>query len=268
MSIELMTAVRKLPIKPSGRKFVAYALADYADENGSCWPSVAMLAEYTGQSARSVRDHLDALERDGFLIRKRTRNSAGQLGQYRYKINQRQISPAANLASGEKPQKPVAKSAAHNHQTDTYVSLEPSDKPNRRKKSYSKCFETFWAEYPEHGVGSKAKAFETWKLMDQTERQAAMASLPVYRLALEQPNAPRCAHAVTFLNGRRWETMQPGETHITSNPGGSNGQPNDNTTRRRAAFAGALRQFGHGTAGGEGEFEPDGGSPPVRRIAS
>jgi len=126
MSIHAMNAVREMDIRPCGRKFVAMALADYADEGGSCYPSVAKLAAYTSQGEKTVRDHLNALEKDGFLTRERSRNNSGQLGQYRYKINQRRNSPVAEFASGEKRPQPAAKSAGHIHQYSNLTVREPS----------------------------------------------------------------------------------------------------------------------------------------------
>lgn len=125
MSIEAINAVRRMEIRPCGRKFIVMALADYADENGSCYPSVKTLADYTCQGEKTVRDHLIALEQMGFLTRERTRNDSGQLGQYRYKINYRRNSPVAEFASGEKPPSPAAKSAGHNHQNSNLTVREP-----------------------------------------------------------------------------------------------------------------------------------------------
>ena len=119
MSNEALTAVAKADIRPSGRKFVMMALADYADEEWSCFPSVDQLAAYTSQGNKTVRDHLDALEELGILTRERQRRKDGTLGRYRFKI-QRQNLPVAKSARGEKQPKPAADFAAHNPQ------LEPS----------------------------------------------------------------------------------------------------------------------------------------------
>lgn len=113
MSIEALNAISKLAIMPSGRKFVAMALANYADENGSCFPSIQALARWTSQGEKTVRDHLIALEECGFLTRERVRREDGTLGVYRF-VLQRQFSPVADFASGEKQPAPAAKSAAHN----------------------------------------------------------------------------------------------------------------------------------------------------------
>lgn len=127
MSNEALTAVAKMNIRPSGRKFVAMALADYADEQWSCFPSVAQLAEYTSQGEKTVRDHLDGLVEIGFLTRTRHRKEDGTLGRYRYFI-QRQFSPVADFARGEKHPKPAANFAAHNPHIEP-----PIDTPDARE---------------------------------------------------------------------------------------------------------------------------------------
>lgn len=127
MSNEALTAISKADIKPSGRKFVLMALADYADENWSCFPSVAQLARYTGQGEKTVRDHLDALDADRILTRNRTRNDDGTLGRYRFQIQRRNL-PVAEIARGEKPSSPAAKSAGHNPQVNHHISSLRSDK--------------------------------------------------------------------------------------------------------------------------------------------
>lgn len=115
----------------SGPKFVLVTLSDYADENDSCYPLVRQISHKTGISDRSVRQHLFFLEEHGFLTRKRQRNEDGTLGRYRFKllINQ----PAAKSATGEKEQKPAAKSAGHNRNPQ----LNPQS---------NGVFEELWAE--------------------------------------------------------------------------------------------------------------------------
>jgi hypothetical protein len=128
VSIEALNAVSKLAIMPSGRKFVAIALANYADENGACFPSVEKLAQWTSQGEKTVRRHLDDLEAEGFLTRERVRREDGTLGVYRF-VLQRSFSPEAKLASGQIFHQPPAKMATHNHQS------YPSTKNNNTRGS-------------------------------------------------------------------------------------------------------------------------------------
>ncbi|WP_325095434.1 helix-turn-helix domain-containing protein, partial [Burkholderia contaminans] len=115
-------------------------VAQFADEDGYCWPGQRMLAEYTEQGERTVRDHLVWLEANGYLTRcarkrpdgtnasdayylnlskpaaefktKRKKQPADFAASEKPKIN-RQISPTADFADGEKLQNQPANSAGH-----------------------------------------------------------------------------------------------------------------------------------------------------------
>lgn len=65
-------------VQPCGRKFVLVALANFADEDGFCYPSQERLAEMTGQDVRSVRRHLASLDKDGAIKRRARRSKTGQ----------------------------------------------------------------------------------------------------------------------------------------------------------------------------------------------
>ena len=126
MSNEALTWAFAHQIKP-GPKFVLVALADYADEEHACFPSIEKISLKTGIAKKTVRNHLNALEECLFLTRERRRYDDGNLGTYRFTlrvgldvcINNSSISlrrskargrafkssPVANLASSQ----PVAK---------------------------------------------------------------------------------------------------------------------------------------------------------------
>jgi hypothetical protein len=56
---------------PTTAKFVLVALADHANAEGLCWPSIARLCSRTGLSERAVRNALNLLEVRGELHRRR-----------------------------------------------------------------------------------------------------------------------------------------------------------------------------------------------------
>ena len=70
----------------SGVKFILVALADYADEANSCYPSYEKLEQKTGIKKRTIVDHLANLERYGLVNRERQRYDDGNLGGYRFKL--------------------------------------------------------------------------------------------------------------------------------------------------------------------------------------
>jgi DNA-binding IclR family transcriptional regulator len=69
VSIEVMSAVWKHADVSGATLLVLLALADYANENGICWPGVAALSRKARVSERYVRDLLGDLERSGLIVR-------------------------------------------------------------------------------------------------------------------------------------------------------------------------------------------------------
>jgi Helix-turn-helix domain len=67
MSIELMTKVWKLTHLGSTDKLVLLALADNANDNGTCWPSTAKIAEKASLSERAVQNSVARLVDAGQL---------------------------------------------------------------------------------------------------------------------------------------------------------------------------------------------------------
>lgn len=202
MSNEALSAVAKADIRPSGRKFVAMALADYADEAWSCFPSVEQLARYTSQGEKTVRDHLDALEEAGILTRERQRRDDGTLGRYRFKLHRRNL-PVAKIANGEKQPEPAAKSATHNPQT------EPSSIPSARVNAE---FEDFWSLYP-NKVGKRAAEKSFNAARKRISQADLMAGLVAY--VNKRDDRPWCNPA-TWLNQDRWEdrpAQRPVQAH-------------------------------------------------------
>ena len=193
MSNEALTAVSKAKIRPSGRKFVAMALADYADEAWSCFPSVEQLAEYTGQGEKTVRDHLDALESDGIITRKRHRREDGTLGRYRFIIHRRKL-PVANFARGEKPPEPPADFATHNPHIEPSISVSKG----AREKT------------PREELGEVLNAEHADAVLDHRQRirkpLTAYAAKLLARQLAEWPNPNEAADAM-IANG--WQGFKP-----------------------------------------------------------
>ena len=70
------------------RKAVLNALALFADRmTWECWPSFALIAQYTEIAERTVSRAVAELERDGFIARDRIRRRDGSLGGWRFRLN-------------------------------------------------------------------------------------------------------------------------------------------------------------------------------------
>ena len=75
-------------------------------------------------------------------------------------------------------------------------------------------FDRFWQQYPRGpagkpgGDGSRKKAHAAWKRMSQNSRDLAHTAVLNYAAYLRTPDAPKPAHASTWLNQERWEQWQ------------------------------------------------------------
>lgn len=68
MSIKLMTSAWEVNL-PDSEKLVLLALADWANDDGACWPSMAKLATKCSKSDRTVQTAIKALVAGGHLTR-------------------------------------------------------------------------------------------------------------------------------------------------------------------------------------------------------
>jgi hypothetical protein len=97
MSVEVMSMVFKRYPAGGGERLLALALADHAHDDGSrIFPSVALLAQKTVQSDRTVQYQLRKMERMGWLIRV-SDSSGGRGNTTEYCINPEWIK-GANFA--------------------------------------------------------------------------------------------------------------------------------------------------------------------------
>jgi hypothetical protein len=75
LSIRLMQQVWDLPIRAT-EKMVLLSLADQANDDGVCWPSVGLTARRVSRSDREVQRAIRALVKAGVLIRSRRYNQS------------------------------------------------------------------------------------------------------------------------------------------------------------------------------------------------
>lgn len=192
MSNEAITSVSKSNVRPSGRKFVLFCLADYSDEEWSCFPSISQIARYTSQGEKTVRDHLDALEADGIITRIRHRREDGTLGRYRFFIQRRNL-PLDSLTSGEKQPKPAADLATHIPHNNPHISSLRSD--------IEQDFEEFWKSYP--NKVKKQKALTAYKkAREKADALTLLKGLNAY--IHNKPEWQAWCHPSTWLSDNRW----------------------------------------------------------------
>ena len=84
MSIKVMSAVWEREDLDASERLVMLSLADHADDDGVCYPSIARLCKRTSMSDRGVQKILSRLQERGFL---RVEIGAGRSGSNRYHVN-------------------------------------------------------------------------------------------------------------------------------------------------------------------------------------
>lgn len=86
MSIEAMSWVWKQDVKPAAAKLVLLALADHANPDGYCWPSILRIAGMVGLTSRQVSTHIRSLEAKGLVERGDRRRKDGQYRGWTYTL--------------------------------------------------------------------------------------------------------------------------------------------------------------------------------------
>lgn len=78
MSVQAITWAIEQDISVPAQKLLLICLANYANEDGVCWPGQKRLARDCSMTERSVRTHVKALEDAGYLTRKARRRDSDQ----------------------------------------------------------------------------------------------------------------------------------------------------------------------------------------------
>lgn len=86
MSIEALSWAWRQPLK-QGPKLVLLALADYANDDGVCWPGVDALAEKTSMSRSAVIEAIKALAEAGLVAVEKRADANGYRASNRYHLN-------------------------------------------------------------------------------------------------------------------------------------------------------------------------------------
>lgn len=242
MSYSAMHWVRNTEIGNPTLKAVLYAIANYADEEGFCWPSQSRLSKDTELGERTVRKALLELEERGVIERTPRKNDkqryrtdvirlVGQFADPRT-IQSTKKKPAASDADGdENPAArgaepaasdaggPAARGAGEPAARGAGKPLyrEPSEsEPSEREETRDARapspdpsdwprdgFDRFWKKYPQKvGKAAAETSFARVKKSRKVTFDVMMAGLDSY--VAKTDDRPWC-NPTTWLNQRRWE---------------------------------------------------------------
>ena len=183
MSNEAIHWALKQTVGKAGAKFVLFVLADHASaDGGSCFPRISHIAKVTEQDERTVRRHLDHLEKIGMINRYRFRQKSGHLSGYNYQLNldeehKTELEPPVdNLSTGQNDQRtkcplpPDKMSALDNPQFNPQLKkqdfeiliFEKVGETDEIKDQVQACWD-YWQAYPEKmPSGDIVAAFKGW----------------------------------------------------------------------------------------------------------
>ena len=126
MSIEALNWAWDQPVAKAANKLVLLALADHANSDGECWPSMKRIAERSDISPRHVSRAINELIDLGLVEKANRRRHGGQYRGWDYRLNV-QRTPASGG-----PPRPVTSGHGRPSPADTGVRSEPSE--NRKEE--------------------------------------------------------------------------------------------------------------------------------------
>ncbi len=230
MSVQGITWAYKQDAR-AGPKFVLVTLANVADKDGVCYPSQKWLADETGQGERSVRRHLDWLEKAGLISRATRRRDDGSKRSDIFYLNwaDTEAKPgtgdehpgdphAAKMAGCEGDQAAKLSGGHAAKMAGIYIDTKQA---LHESKGNTPEFEAWWSAYPRSPNMSKATAFSAFqKARRDTPLSMLTDGLAAYRVYLAAPENRdwlKPCHAATWLNQRRWEgfLLDPPDPELT-----------------------------------------------------
>lgn len=199
-------------------KSIIVALADMADEKGSCFPGHERIAGMTGWSVSTVARSMKSLERKGLIIRSRRQGKYGYRTSDRYHL-QLTISLPESLPVTEPTRQraykaeteslPVTQPIPTSHSDGAIEpSVEPLGEPLVTYEVAEAKFQDFWNVYPRKN--GKAAAEKAWAKAIKTEAPDAIVAAA--RLFAESPHLPAkqfVPYGATWLNGKLWNDPLP-----------------------------------------------------------
>ena len=188
----------------SGPKFVLVALADWADDEGSCFPGIKTIAKRVGSVESAAKENLAKLKRAGLVVEERRTRPNGARTSNRYWLQMRgraNLEPESeNLEpeSGGESEPPVVN---HQKRTPSTPPTPPSD-----------GFDEAWDAWPRK-VGKKA-AGKAWPIAVRSRGSRDDLIADVARFGAAYARYPKSRHEFiphlsSWLNGERWTDPIP-----------------------------------------------------------
>lgn len=206
----------------AGPKFVLIALADYADENWSCFPGVPTIAQRVGTGESTVRDNIARLVESGHIIVERRHRAGGSRSSNRYVLCHDRQEPESGGGSqepesgGGKSQNPADLQPESGGATNPQVNpqTEPSGSPLVAPQALAADpFERAWKVWP-RGENKKLarERFEravSRKRISAEDLATAIARHGTVYAAWPESEQEYVPHLSSWLSRERWNDPEP-----------------------------------------------------------
>ena len=202
MSVKWISHVWQSSPYRGERLLLHLALADFASDEGICWPSQSTLARKARCSVNWVRLSIAQMVRDDLIeIVEPAGAGRGKVGKYRL------LGHAAkgHTDDGLRVAEGHTVSAVRPHSDTSLTTLM-----NRKEPSLSRDqFEAAWKKYPRKVA--KAAAWRAWqKMMTDVDAPALdVITHAITQYATTITEMRYCAHMATWLTQQRWHDVEP-----------------------------------------------------------
>ena len=130
MSLKLIVKALETKVGNPLRKLILIKLADNASDQGECWPSLKYIADCCEISRRAVINHIQALEKSGFLrIEHRPGPKGNSSNIYHLLLDKPSITVLPSELDSP-PSEPYAPPPGERDAPGTCHSLEPVNEPS------------------------------------------------------------------------------------------------------------------------------------------
>lgn len=174
---------------PPTPKAVLISLADNANDQGECWPSIATIGKRTCFSERAVQNAIRWLEEQGYLVADR---SNGRHTRY-------QVDPTPNPRSSCTPAAPAPPQDVHPYPRSSCTPTPAADAPHPRRR----CVQPPQEVPSNRQEPSRARAFKARATADEAEPTTAPPTEP----------AP-AAQACRLMRAAGCIQTNPGHVHL------------------------------------------------------
>ena len=215
MSFEAMKWASEQKAGNSTNKCILWILANYADQDFTCFPSIKKIANMAECSESTARRSLHDLRKKSLIeIRERYQAYGDKNRQtsnvYILKVDcQIDTLPPVKLTPTPLS-KPTGYITNHNNQSiNTGTSMITTDNNTITRfvisKRYSEEFEEFWSAYPRRPNSSKKNAFIKYKkAINKISKEDLLKATKQFALSQKNTDPKFIPHAYTWLNQERY----------------------------------------------------------------